>query len=129
MARRRAPAAAGLLSLACAAADGAPTALTSNGRVAGVSVPGASIFYSLPYASPPVDALRWRPPAPHVPWNGTLDLGEVPEDSMCPQLLAVAGVPLFKGSERHCLTLTVYAPEGAKAGDALPVMVWIPGGA
>src|SRR5688500_2269505 len=31
------------------------------------------IFRGIPYAEPPVGALRWRPPVPHGSWATTLD--------------------------------------------------------
>ena len=30
-------------------------------------------FLGIPYAKPPVKALRWRPPVPETPWQTTLD--------------------------------------------------------
>ena len=115
-----------LVACACAAA---PTVHTSKGELAGVSAGNVSIFYSVPYGSEPSGSLRYKPPVEHAAWNGTLNVSSVPDNSMCPQLLLVSGIPLFKGSEEHCLTLSVYAPATARPGDELAVMVWIPGGA
>ena len=75
-------------------------------------------------------SLRWRPPQPPPPWRPrTLDLTKSPSEPKCPQLLPVGGLPVFKGSEQHCLTLSVYAPAAPAPGGRLrPVMVWVPGG-
>ena len=71
---------------------------------------------TLPYAAPPVGDLRWRPPREHKAWNDTLDVSAVPEESECPQLLLISGLPFFKGSEQSCLTLSVYSPASARPG-------------
>ena len=36
-----------------------------------------AIFRSIPYAKPPVGALRWKPPQPAAPWTGTLKAEKV----------------------------------------------------
>lgn len=112
-----------------AAAAQPPTIHTTKGTLVGTSVGNVSIFYSVPYAQPPSGSLRFKPPVEHAAWNGTRVVGAVPNDSMCPQLVLISGLPLFKGSEEHCLTLSIYTPANAHPGDDLPVMVWIPGGA
>ena len=46
------------LSMACLAQ--APMATTASGPVQGVAVNGIDVFHGIPFAAPPVDALRWR---------------------------------------------------------------------
>jgi para-nitrobenzyl esterase len=125
---RRARAALVDFLLCLNAAVAAVTVRTSRGVVEGSLDQNVSAFYAVPFAAPPTGKLRFQPPVAHGPWNGTLDCSAPPKESMCPQQLLLSGVPLFKGSEDYCLTLSVYAPAAAKAGDALPVMVWLPGG-
>ena len=110
------------------------TELECCGRIQGaISGSGNATVYqwhAIPYAAPPTAALRWRPPQPPAPWRPrTLDLTRTPAEPKCPQLLPVGGLPVFKGSEQHCLTLSVYAPAAPAPGGRLrPVMVWVPGG-
>ena len=107
-----------------------PTVRTSKGVLTGVAAgSNVSIFYSIPYAKPPTDERRFQPPQEHEAWNGTLDVSALPKHFECPQTLLHSGLPIFKGSEEHCLTLNVFKPASAKPGDKLTVMVWIPGGA
>jgi para-nitrobenzyl esterase len=79
-------------------------------------------FLGIPFAAPPVSALRWRPPAPVVPWVGTLDATTY--SSACAQLPSLTGTP---SENEDCLYLNVWTPEPAPA-EPLPVMVWIHGG-
>jgi para-nitrobenzyl esterase len=80
-------------------------------------------FLGIPYAAPPVGALRWRPPAPVTPWGGVLDASSY--SNACPQLEAVIGTP---SENEDCLYLNVWTPDPGPA-EPLPVMVWIHGGA
>src|SRR5262249_52968271 len=43
---------------------------TAGGAVRGKVVAAAGEFLGIPYAAPPVGALRWRPPRPPAPWPG-----------------------------------------------------------
>ena len=44
-----------------------------TGCVQGTRLFGTRVFRGIPYASPPVGNLRWRPPQPHKPWVSTLN--------------------------------------------------------
>jgi para-nitrobenzyl esterase len=80
-------------------------------------------FLGIPYAAPPVGALRWRPPQPAAPWTGIRDATAfAPHCSQPPSGFGVAS------TSENCLYLNVYTPAGARTRD-LPVMVWIHGGA
>jgi para-nitrobenzyl esterase len=78
-------------------------------------------FKAIPYAAAPIGALRWARPAPAAPWSQTRDASRWGD--LCIQLGA-DDQPV--GSE-DCLTLNVWAPDGAAPG-SLPVMVFMHGG-
>ena len=46
------------------------TAQTAFGTVSGVLEEGVMLFKGVPYAAPPVGALRWKPPVDPEPWEG-----------------------------------------------------------
>lgn len=92
---------------------------------------GAAVWMALPYAAPPIGDLRWRAPRPPVPHNGVQEA--LNAGPFCPQVTnnLSAGELYEPGmliGHEDCLTLDVYAPRGAVAGDDLPVMMWIHGG-
>lgn len=50
-----------------------PMVLTKDGKMKGVTMDKAQVFYGIPYADPPVGAYRWKPPRPVTPWTGVYD--------------------------------------------------------
>jgi para-nitrobenzyl esterase len=103
----------------CGAA-GPDIACTQQGAVRGVVESEMLAFKGIPYAQPPVGALRWRAPEPAAAWQGVRDANRF--SAMCPQL---AGNDV-KGEE-DCLYVNVWRPRTAPA-KPLPVMVWLTGG-
>ncbi len=95
---------------------------TVDGPVRGVATPQGRAFLGLPFAAPPVDALRWRAPQPAAPWVETRDATRA--GALCPQ----KAIPGSGRQSEDCLTLNVYTPTTAPAGGRLPVMVWVYGG-
>lgn len=86
---------------------------TEDGRVIGrymTSVSGRTIraFMGIPYAEPPVDDLRFRPPVNKKIYMGVLMAHEEPP--MCLQADPFARSRKLQGQE-DCLYLNVYAPE------------------
>ncbi|MGB5810816.1 MAG: carboxylesterase family protein, partial [Polyangiales bacterium] len=81
-------------------------------------------YRGIPYAAPPIGALRWAPPSTPTPWTDTVDA--TVQGNVCVQA-AFGGLPIpgFSPSE-DCLFLNVDTPA---EGSGLPVMVWIHGGA
>lgn len=102
-----------------------------SGRPAGAA--GAVRAYlGLPYAAPPVGALRWQPPRPVEPWDGVRDATRLPPGCVQGVLpgRSDADTPFFGAGattfDEDCLYLNVWS--AARPGDNAPVMVWIHGG-
>ncbi|MCA9548547.1 MAG: carboxylesterase family protein [Myxococcales bacterium] len=93
---------------------------TTLGVVRGVAEDDLWAFRGIPYAAPPVGALRFRPPAPHEGWAEVRDTATF--GPACPQDSLQGGG--YSGDE-DCLTLNVWTP---LATEPRPVMVWIHGG-
>src|SRR5580693_7584819 len=104
-----------------ASAASGPIVGTANGAVQGVANGAVDEFLGLPYAAPPVGALRWQPPQPAASWSGVRDATQFAPH--CPQ---VAGPFGQASTSENCLFLNVFTPSG---GSDHPVMVWIHGGA
>ncbi len=105
---------------------------TQLGNIVGyVAANGAHAWLGIPFAQPPVGALRWMAPRSALPWQGTLEA--LRAGSMCvqlPSLLSGAGQSPDSSTpvgNEDCLFLNVFAPADAD-GPTLPVMVWIHGG-
>ena len=97
---------------------------TEAGLVEGVpSVdPAITVYKGIPYAAAPTGALRWRPPAPPIPWTGVRKADRF--GSVCPQAQAPhATLPMSE----DCLFLNVWSGASA-ATERRPVFVWIYGG-
>jgi para-nitrobenzyl esterase len=105
-------------------AAGGPIATTANGPVRGVANGALDEFLGIPYAAPPVGALRWRPPQPAATWYGVRDATKFAPH--CPQSAGSFGLA---STSENCLYLNVFAPSHRRAGARYPVMVWIHGGA
>ena len=113
-----------LALLASSALAQPPTAHTTAGDVSGAIVDGVRVFRSIPFAAPPLGALRFAPPAPPAPWSGVKDASAYA--TPCAQL-KLDGSLLYGGED--CLQLSVYARERPAAPGPRPVLVWIYGGA
>ncbi|MFJ2867507.1 carboxylesterase/lipase family protein [Kitasatospora sp. NPDC087314] len=98
-----------------------PTVRAAEGLLRGRRHGGHAVFRGIPYARPPVGALRFAAPAPVEPWDGVREAAEFGPTP--PQSGPVAAAPT-EGT--GWLTLNVHTPHPGSAG--LPVLVWIPGG-
>ena len=98
-------------------------AVTDRGPVQGTTSNGTWAYFAIPYAAPPVGALRWQAPQPPACWS--TPLAATTFGSECVQL--DAGATKVVGAE-DCLTLNVWAPSGATPSSALPVLFFVHGG-
>ncbi len=109
---------------------------TAQGLVSGTRVetgPGAAAverFSNIPFAAPPVAALRFR-----APQKANLRAQTYVAQSIGPGCLQPAAQSLFTSSpatqSEDCLQLNIWQPassESADSAELLPVMLWIHGG-
>ena len=132
-----APLTAVQMAIALARSSGSPNALTrmdnvvgmttvrtTAGEIKGYDKGGIHYFKGVPFAAPPVGDLRFAPPQPPVPWQGTRDATE--DGPICPQAVLPLEGPLAdvisatQPQDEDCLTLTVTTPA---VDGSLPVMM------
>ncbi len=97
------------------------TIKVSSGWLKGIRLAEINViaWLGVPYASPPVDQLRWKAPREVEPWTGILPVRDFKNG--CIQM--TQGLPF--GSE-DCLYLNIWRPEHAESD--LPVFVFLHGG-
>jgi para-nitrobenzyl esterase len=118
---------AGLLYTATAqSAPPATNVSTANGTLQGSTTSGIRIFRGIPFAAPPVGALRWKAPQPVKNWQGVRPATEFSPSCM---QRPIYGDMEFrgKGTSEDCLYLNVWTP-AQSAADKLPVLVYFFGG-
>ena len=89
---------------------------------------GVAVFRGMPFAQPPVGALRWREPVPKKAWSGVR--GAVSFGASCTQPVLSGAWNRYdaENSQEDCLYLNVISPVWPVA-KPLPVMFWLHGGA
>lgn len=92
-----------------------------TGKLSGED-PVVTIYKGIPYAAPPVDQLRWKPPQPVKPWQGVKAMNKF--GNTC---LQRKGWGSNKSMSEDCLYLNVWTPAKAE-NEKMPVMFWIHGG-
>ncbi len=106
----------------------APTVEVSAGRLEGRREDGMLVFRGIPFARPPVGALRFEPPQDVDPWPDVRDATRFGPAAPQTQDLIGPSVGFDQpASAEDCLTLNVWTPEADAA--RRPVLVWIHGGA
>uniref|UniRef100_H2Z9T2 Carboxylic ester hydrolase n=1 Tax=Ciona savignyi TaxID=51511 RepID=H2Z9T2_CIOSA len=112
-----------------------PVVKTNNGHLFGSSETDGSVFYSIPYAQPPVGGLRFQDPVA-IGYHGDIyatnntGVGCIGMRLMC----SIGQCAEFESED--CLYLNVYVPKNVDLSDPtsppkadLPVLVWFHGGA
>jgi para-nitrobenzyl esterase len=107
-----------------------PTVNTAYGQLKGYVDQETLIWKGVPYASAPVDLLRWAPPKDPVPWNGVREAAKPAKK--CTQLVTteewIRTGAVDPDSSEDCLYVDIYRPEHPAHPDLLPVYVFIHGG-
>lgn len=105
----------------------AASGTTTSGPVVGFEEAGIQIFKGIPYAAPPVGALRWKPPEQVAAWTE-------PRAAQTFGFDCLQNRPGWDKSQSNmamsedCLFLNVWTPVSEGEPKALPVMVFVHGG-
>jgi len=115
-------------ALASAQALAAPVKATiDSGVLIGDSADGVNTFRGVPFAKPPIGALRWTAPQKPDAWPG--ERAATADEPPCPQPVTrdgkVNGGGVTGVQSEDCLYLTAYAPANANKA---PIMLWLFGG-
>jgi para-nitrobenzyl esterase len=102
-----------------------PAVHIDSGWVRGNTENGVHQFLAIPYAAPPVDDLRWKPPQPVQKWTGVLEATELP--NLCAQVTTLGVFAGPASVDEDCLFLNVYTT-GLGKSSKKPVLLWIHGG-
>ncbi len=97
--------------------------VTDKGAVRGKRTDGVDSFLGIPYAAPPVGALRWHAPEPARRWSGIRPATQY--GARCTALASTNGP---RTNAENCLFVNVQRPTGSAPGWRLPVYVFIHGG-
>jgi para-nitrobenzyl esterase len=107
-----------------------------NGEIRGLPAgdPCITSYKGVPFAAPPVGALRWKAPQPAKNWNGVFNAYEFAPISVQP--VPGEAVNIYKKEwnvdleipmSEDCLYLNIWTPASAP-NEKLPVFVWYFGG-
>ena len=106
------------LSIEAQSSDDACVVSTPSGVVRGVLRGTGCTYLGIPYATPPVGDLRWKPPQPKTPWAPAVLSATVAPPNCSLINPPTTGQPT--GSE-DCLMLNIWAPPRPAQA---PVIVW-----
>ncbi len=104
-----------------------PRVTIDTGILEGLDTAKVKVFRGIPYAAPPVGALRWKPPQAAKSWTGIRPASKLGHN--CVQHQPYGDIdPFAAGVSEDCLYLNVWTNSLDKNASRRPVMVWIHGG-
>ncbi|MFI8941636.1 carboxylesterase/lipase family protein [Streptomyces syringium] len=103
--------------------DNGPKVRTASGTVRGRWTEDLAVFRGVPFARPPIGALRFAAPRPPRPWDGVREAAEFGP----PPPQSGPARPPGSTTGADWLTVNVWSPDPGAA--RLPVLVWFQGGA
>lgn len=81
---------------------------------------GTERWLGIPFAQPPVGALRFKAPVPvKSPSDGVTNATTF--GNACPQRISNVGAPISE----DCLYINVWRPQGTSPSEKFPVLAWI----
>jgi para-nitrobenzyl esterase len=95
------------------------------GKLRGETSGTLNVFKGIPYASPPLGGLRWRPPVAMSPWTDVRDATQFGAACMQPKPRPSIYSDNLAAVSEDCLFLNVWTTRGARNR---PVFFWIHGG-
>ena len=117
-----------VLASACTSTPSTPAdptiAVVDTGQLKPLQAKGVLAYKGIPFATPPIGALRWKAPAAPAKWDGVRDASHYGDICMQKMPNPDNGIGQLPASE-DCLTLNVFTQE---LSGKRPVMVWIHGG-
>lgn len=114
-----------------------PILTIEGGEIQGVKTEtsGITLYKGIPYAAPPVGAYRWCEPQPVVAWDGVMiadafgnaavQAAHKEGEFYHKEFFSDGDAPYSE----DCLTLNIWTPAPGETDAALPVAIWIHGGA
>jgi para-nitrobenzyl esterase len=108
-----------LVALAGSAQAAIEFADVTGGRLKGAVTNGIASFKGVPFAAPPIGALRWKAPQPVIPWSATRNA-----NTFAPACVQPWKEWMRAGISGDCLFLNVWTA-AATLKERRPVMVWI----
>ncbi|HXI28824.1 MAG TPA: carboxylesterase family protein [Vicinamibacterales bacterium] len=103
------------------------TVVVDGGQLRGTTAGGVRVFKGIPFAAPPVGALRWKAPQPVAAWSDVRAADRF--GAQCMQQPYPANSPYASAPQptsEDCLYLNVWT--AASSAGKRPVMVWFHGG-
>eukprot|EP00041_Stephanoeca_diplocostata_P019125 m.406855 g.406855 ORF g.406855 m.406855 type:complete len:581 (-) comp21217_c0_seq1:549-2291(-) len=108
------------------------TVKTANGDIVGLERKHFREFRGIPFAEPPIDDLRWRPPQAKKPWSpNVLNASNFKHNCIQAPDAGMGWPQPWDTLSEDCLYLNVYAPpkyDVEPPRSPVPVIFWIYGG-